>query len=133
MPFYTLEELSLEANWLLFGAQELAKNRGKERAQIRPLSERTFRTIFGVDSTTAKCIHYVYLIDSDYLQPRDLLWTLSFLKNYEVEPVSSLKFITNERTFRDTTWDVIYFLSSQMEEVFLFSKLFFIYIKCFIS
>jgi hypothetical protein len=39
------------------------------------------------------------------------------LKNYEVEGVSSAKFIdTNTRYFRDDVWRVIYFLSQELSE-----------------
>jgi hypothetical protein len=116
MPVYSREELTLSANWLQIAACELAKNQGK--MEVKPMSERDFKTIFGINSMTTKYLHYVYLWDSELNQPKLLLWTLSFLKNYEIEPTSNLKFTNcNTRYFRDYVWKVIAYLSTEMDEV----------------
>ncbi len=119
MVWYSLLALDLEANWCLIAAKELAKN--GTRKNIRPLSLRDFQSIFGVHPNTVTRLHYIYLYDCDssLFQPKYLLWMLSFLKNYETEPNSSLKFLkSNPRDFRDMVWKMIYYLSEEMEEVF---------------
>ena len=47
------------------------------------VSERTFRSFFGVSVKTCQAIYSLYLYKTKHHDPRDLLWTLDFLKNYE--------------------------------------------------
>jgi hypothetical protein len=114
---YSREDLGLQANWKLIAARELAQNIGK--VDVRPMSQRSFLADFGVLPVTVMGVHYQYLLDSDHWHPKYLLWTLSFLKNYEVDGVSNQKFARcNQRYFRDRVWQVIFLLTEEMNEVF---------------
>lgn len=108
-------------NWLLIAAENLAS-----KNSTNLISERDFRGIFGLDSFTTMYVYYIYLVDHPTLYvPRYLLWTLSFLKNYETEVNSSLKFSPcNTLYFRQYVWAVICFLSDEMDEVWDFFFLF---------
>jgi hypothetical protein len=114
----------LEWDWLLIASENLAKKNSN-----KPISERDFRGIFGLDSLTVKFVYYIYLVDHpDLYVPRYLLWTLSFLKNYETEVNASLKFSPcNTTYFRNYVWAVIYFLAEEMDEVFYLYFFFFNY------
>ena len=118
----------LEWDWLLIAAENLAKKNSK-----KPISERDFRGIFGLDSFTIKYVYYIYLADHPELYvPRYLLWTLSFLKNYETTVNAPLKFDPcNEKYFRQYVWEVICFLSEEMDEVFDISFFYFENINVF--
>jgi hypothetical protein len=139
MSLYSREDVGLEADWCQFGANELAKNIGKNRDAIKPLSVQKFLKIYGILPDTAKTIHFVYLLETSLFRPQYLLWTLSYLKNYEVEGVGYLKFArTNQRYHRDTIWKVINFLATNMDDVsfsffyfnlFYFTNYFILFIK----
>jgi hypothetical protein len=115
-----MAEFGEDMNWCQVAAEELAKNLNKKT--ILPLTDRTFRSIFGLDPITTKWVYNIYLSDHESLyHPKYLLWTLSWLKNYETEPNSSIKFANcNQTYFRENVWAVIHFLSDEMDEVSLF-------------
>ena len=115
MPVYSKGELNLETNWLELAAYELAKNQNKEN--VKSLTERIFRSLFGLDSFTTKYLHYIYLAEHEYLSdPRFLLWMLSFLKHYEKDTKGYLHFTnSNQMYFQNYVWEMIYYLSIEMD------------------
>ena len=82
------------------------------------MNQQSFKNIFGVSPQTIQFIHYVYLLNSDFMHPKYILWTFSFLRNYEREGIAHLKFKkTNHRSFRNAVWATIYYLATQVDEV----------------
>jgi hypothetical protein len=77
-----------EWDWLLIAAENLAKKNSK-----KPISERDFQGIFGVDSFTTKYVYYIYLADHPTLCPSIFVVDFLVLKNYETDVNCPLKFM----------------------------------------
>jgi hypothetical protein len=113
MVVYSREWLARgDVDWHILAAQELRGKKGKN------LSDRLFRSLFGVPAIVVHYIHFVYLLPSHLFHPCYILWTLSFCKNYESCLQNHMKFRrSNSRTFQDKVWETLAFLYSNMEEV----------------
>jgi hypothetical protein len=97
----------VEALWQGLAALELGK---------RSISSRKFRLIFGLHEQTVHVVYQLYFLDSPFALPKFILWLLSFLKDYERDGIAHLKFVKcNERTFRDTIWEILSFLSTSID------------------
>ena len=96
-------------NWLVFAQAHLSSG--------RKISEKRFRSIFGVSTWTMTYLHHVYVADSPF-QPHHLLWLFVFLKNYCLDDVGHHFFKnTNARTFQQTVFTLLVYLEEHMDEV----------------
>jgi len=82
-------------------------------------SERVFRANFGVSPYVCQLVWEVLITSENYIfEPLNLLWALSFLKNYTINDVLHAQFGTSERNCRDWVWRVIKELFELLDEVF---------------
>lgn len=85
---------------------------------VYKMNDRVFSRLFGVDQLTIQYIHRRYLIHSPYSHPKYILWTFSFLHNYDYDGVGHLRFHgTTAQSFRDGVWSTIQYLNDHMIEV----------------
>jgi hypothetical protein len=109
--------LNPEVNWLLIASNEL-KNSFEQK---KPIISIQFHSLFGVCVKTIQYIHFIYLLNSPYLQPKYILWIMSYMKSYENLSIAPLKFKgVSARTFYDKVWKLIFYLSSKINEVIIF-------------
>lgn len=115
MPLYPRNYfVGNNVNWCEIATRELSKYHNKPT----PISPLTFTVLFGVVPSTAQSIHFIHLLPTHLCAPKYLLWTLYFLKHYPIDGIGHQIFInSNTRTFRDKVWEVIFFLSKEMDEV----------------
>lgn len=73
---------------------------------------RRFKCFYGVTPNVC-CIVWNLLKDNlvPLAEPKHLLWSLCFLKQYNVESVQHAMFNTDEKTIRKWTWTFIKLLS----------------------
>jgi hypothetical protein len=99
-----------EVDFLALASEELVGCRKDS------ISLQTFVSHFGVHPKTAGWLYIVYFLLSDLDEPRYLLWTLYFLKNYPKDGIGASRFHKcNTRYFRDKVWEVIFMLFDELD------------------
>lgn len=88
------------------------------------VTSRVFLSLFGVSPSASSLIFNKYLSQSPHCLPRCLLWTLYFCFNYPKYQLSAIPFRKcNVRTFSETVWGVLQYLSGVFDEVIIFDSI----------
>eukprot|EP00732_Lithocolla_globosa_P001016 Lithocolla_globosa_v1_NODE_428_length_4088_cov_7.104885.p2 type:complete len:287 gc:universal NODE_428_length_4088_cov_7.104885:2910-2050(-) len=86
----------------------------------QPYTNRVFLANFGIPPDVCQYVWValIYTLGSsfDFEMPH-LLWTLCFLKTYEIFDALHLKFNCSEKTYRTWTWKMIFALHSTLDEI----------------
>lgn len=90
---------------------------------------RRFKTFYGVSPRICSILwQLIEKIVSETCEPRHLMWTLSFLKQYHTETANRSNFEADEKTFRKYVWLLTDALA-ELHVVRIFDKKYFIFEK----
>ena len=84
-----------------------------------PYTHRTFRSCIGVAPEVCEHVWLKYGDQYPLRKPKYLLWTLNFLKCYDVHDHNPLAWGVSERHHRRVLWPVLEHLNTNMNEVCL--------------